>query len=90
MDFLQMGDDDASESRVEISGFGDSGEIGVAAVIEISHVHPAIEHDPLPANRHDHAALADLLPCAWRFEDFVTKGISADEIEGVVKKKNQT
>lgn len=68
-----MGDDDASDSRVKISGFGDSGEIGVASMIEISHVHSAIEHDPLPANRHNHAALPNLLPSSWRFKDSISK-----------------
>ena len=59
-----MGDDNASEGAVEIARVGDAREIGVAAVVVVSHVHTAIEHYSLPVHRHHHAALPDLLTCA--------------------------
>lgn len=61
----QVGDDNASEGGVEISRPGEAREIWVAAVVVIGHVHPAVEHYPLPVHRHYHAALPDLLPSAW-------------------------
>lgn len=61
---IQVGDDDASEGFVEVSVLGDAGEIRVAAVVVICHVHPAIEHYPLTIHRYYHAALPDLLPSA--------------------------
>lgn len=62
-----MGDDDASKGVIEVRlvlRFGNAREIGVAAVVEIAHVHSAVEHDSLPIDCHHHAALTDLLPGA--------------------------
>lgn len=56
-----MGDNDAGESGGEIGGGGDAGEIGVAAVVQVAHVHAAVEHNPLPAHGNHHAALPHLL-----------------------------
>lgn len=62
---VQVGDDNASEGGIEIAGQGEAREIGMAAVVVIGHVHPAVEHYPLPVHRHYHAALPDFLPSAW-------------------------
>lgn len=62
---VQVGDDNASEGSVEIAKLGEAREIRVAAVVLIGHVHPAVEHYPLPVHRHYHAALPDFLPSAW-------------------------
>lgn len=60
-----MGDDDAIKGVVEARAFvghGDEREIGVSAMVEKAHVHPAVEHDSLPIDGHHHAALSHLLP----------------------------
>lgn len=57
-----MSDDDAGESRVEITGLRDERKVGIAAVVKIAHVHPAVEHDPLPPDGDHDAALSHLLP----------------------------
>lgn len=54
-----MSDDDASEGLVV-----DEGEVRVAAVVEVAHVHTAVEHDSFSVDGYDHAALAYLLPGA--------------------------
>lgn len=59
----QVGDDNTVERPVKVTGRGDEGEVGVAAVVEVAHVHPAVEHYPLPVDGDDRAALAHLLPC---------------------------
>ena len=60
-----MGDDDAGNSVVKVSGFGYEREIGVAAVIKITHMHATIKHNPLPIDGDHHATLPNLLPCAY-------------------------
>lgn len=58
---LQVSDDDAIESTAEVAVRSDAREVGVAAVVEVPHVHAAVEHDPLAVDRHHRAALPDLL-----------------------------
>lgn len=59
-----MSNDDTVDSGVEISGFRNEREIGKASVVEIAHVHAAIEHDSLAIDGHHCTALPHLLPCA--------------------------
>ena len=59
---LQVGDDHAGESGVEIAGLGDEREIREPAAIQVSHVHATVEHDPLTTHRDHDAALPHLLP----------------------------
>lgn len=61
---IQMGDDDAGERVVEVARFRDEREIRIAEVVLMAHVHAAVEHNPLPIDRHHHAAFSHLLPCA--------------------------
>ena len=53
---MKMGDDDAIDG-VE----GDSGEIGKATEIGVTHVHAAVEHDTECAEGDDDAGFTDLL-----------------------------
>ena len=61
-----MSDDDAREGRVEISTGGDAGEIRVTTMIQVAHVHSAIEHDSLGVDGYHHAALANFLTSACK------------------------
>lgn len=58
---LQVSDDDAVKSTIEISGFGYERKIRVLAFIVISHVHATIEHYFFAIYRHNNTALAYLL-----------------------------
>ena len=87
---LQVGDDDAIKGVVEGRPFfrhGDKREIGVSAAVEIAHVHPTVEHDSLPIDRHHHAALSHLLPCACKNMDLWISGQREKGSETLKKEK---
>lgn len=67
MMMIQVSDDDAGESIVEIGRRGDEGEIGVSTVVHVAHVHSTIEHDSLPIDAHHYAALPNLLTSTCKF-----------------------
>lgn len=61
----QMRDDDTGDGGGEVGrppGGERAREVGVVAVVEVAHVHAAVEHDALSADGHHHAALPHLLP----------------------------
>lgn len=62
---VQMSDDDTVNSIIKVAGFRDAREIWVLSVIVVGHVHPAIEHNSLPVDRHNNAALANFLSSSF-------------------------
>ena len=61
----QMRDNNAGDGGGEVGrspGSERARKVRVMAVVVVTHVHAAVEHDALPADGHHHAALPHLLP----------------------------
>lgn len=62
---MEVCDDDAGDGGGVVGGSAggkDTREVGVAAAVVVSHVHPAVKHDALAADGRHNAALPHLLP----------------------------
>lgn len=64
---LQMSDDDAGECLVEIARRRDKREIRVSTMVNITHMHAAIEHNSLPIDFHHYTALPNFLTSTYTF-----------------------
>ena len=56
----QVRDDEAVDELGEAALFADVGKVREAALVLVAHVHAAVEHDVLAAQRHQHTAAADI------------------------------
>ena len=63
-----MRDDDAVYELIEglllVAPGLKEGEVREPPLVLVPHVQPAVKHDGVAADSHDHAALANVLPCA--------------------------
>lgn len=62
----QVGDDDASNGRVEILIGVDKGEIRVTTMVQEAHMHSTIKHDSFAIHGYHHAALPNFLTSACK------------------------
>jgi hypothetical protein len=64
---LQMSDDDARESIIEIARRWNKREIRETTVISVTHMHATIEHDSFSIDVYYNAAFPNLLTSTYVF-----------------------
>ena len=84
----QVRDDDTIDGMGEIASLGDEGEIRIATLILITHVHPTIKHDVLSSHCHNHAALPHILPRPCPTNHTPTNSESSPKPHAICKPKN--